>query len=134
MNRFIRRSYTREVIDKIVYDFMDNKYQMKDLSEKYEIDYTDLRYILRQELGGTMLLRIRKQYRREKYGIEKTKIGQAKTIPIVVDLLVDKELSYADIARKHNVSRERVGQVAERVGKCGQDVTRHNLATRGKAA
>jgi hypothetical protein len=134
MNRFIRRSYSREVIDDIVHDFMDKKYKMKDLSEKYEIDYTDLRYILRQELGGTMLLRIRKRYRREKYGVEKTKIGQAKTIPIVVDLLVDKELSYADIARKHNVSRERVGQVAERVGKCGQDVARHSLATRGKAA
>ena len=135
---YLKRSYPPEIVDKMVYDFLDLNYRLVDISHKYEVNYQTLRHLLLSRFDSENLLQYRRTYREKKLGLKghgSITTRKSKTIPIVIDLINDKEMSYADIARKNEVSRERVGQIAEICAEHGHNVSRGNTRiTRGVAA
>ena len=138
VDMYLKRSYPKEIQESIVKDFLDENYALRDLTHKYQIHYECLRAILIAKFETHRLLQFRKKYRSKFFGEgdrHKLNVRKSKVIPIVLDLINEKELSYADIARKHSVSRERVGQIAEQCARSGQEVSRANSPNiRGKAA
>jgi DNA-directed RNA polymerase specialized sigma subunit len=131
---YLSRSLSPEVIKQIIDDFLEHNLKLIEISHKYEADYHDLRGILRREFKTKHLLRHRRVYRESKYGVQQLE-RNSKQIDVVLALLFEKCLSYADIARKLNISRERVGQIAKLIADRGISVAREGAhSTRGIAA
>jgi CRP-like cAMP-binding protein len=134
---YLSKSFAPEVIEEMVSDFLNKRLSLATVSEKYRINYDDLRNILRSKFQTKYLLRYRNEYRAKEYGeiTRKKAVTKASAVvPIVVSLLTEKEMNYVDIANVHGVCRERVSQIAERVAQCGVDVARSKNTKRGKAA
>jgi CRP-like cAMP-binding protein len=134
---YLSKSFAPEVIEEMVSDFLNKRLSLATVSEKYRINYDDLRNILRSKFQTKYLLRYRNEYRAKEYGeiTRKKAVTKASAVvPIVVSLLTEKEMTYVDIANVHGVCRERVSQIAERVAQCGVDVARSKNTKRGKAA
>lgn len=128
MKTYLRKSWSKEEQKEMVNAFLDGM-SLTDISNKWKIYYLDLRYILATEFGTYQLLRHRKMYW-EKKG-KPAPNNKSKSIAITCDLLMSKDLTYSDIGKKHNVSRERVGQIAEVVASLGFQVTRSEKQKRG---
>ena len=135
--KYIKRSIDQKVFNSMKIDFLDNQMQLIDISEKYEIDYNQLRTMFQRDFDTVMLLQFRKFYRRDKYGEQLSNRRKPSTsqrvVGITCSLIHDTELNYADIARKFRCSRERVGQVAELIAKAGFHVARSQKQIRGVA-
>jgi len=129
MKTYLRKSWSAEDQEKFKDEFL-NGMSLTDISNANKIYYLDLRYILASLLGTHQLLRHRKMYWQEKN--KSVPSSKSKAIHITCDLLMKKDLSYADIARANNVSRERVGQVAQIVSDIGYNVSRNEKQKRGK--
>jgi transposase-like protein len=129
MKTYLRRSWSAEDRKKMIDSFL-NGMSLTDISDSFKIYYLDLRYILATEFGTHQLLRHRKIYWQEKG--KPVPSNKSKSIAISCDLLMNKDLSYADIAKKNNCSRERVGQIAEIIASCGHKVSRQEKQKRGK--
>ena len=129
MKTYLRKSWSAEDKKEMIDSFL-NGMSLTDISNAYKIYYLDLRYILASEFGTHQLLRHRKIYWQEQG--KAVPSSKSKSIAITCDLLMNKDLSYADIGRKNKCSRERVGQVAEIIATCGHNVTRDEKQKRGK--
>jgi hypothetical protein len=133
--KYIKRSIEPKVFEDMKHDFLEENMQLIDISEKYQIDYHQLRAMLQRDFDTVMLLQFRKFYRRDKYGEQLSNRRKPSTsqrvVGITCSLIHDKELNYADIARKFRCSRERVGQVAELIANNGFNVARSQKQTRG---
>lgn len=135
--KYIKRSIDPKVFEDMKRDFLDNQMQLIDISEKYEVDYNQLRAMLQRDFDTVMLIQFRKHYRKHVYDEDLTKRRKPSTsqrvVGITCSLIHDTELNYADIARKFRCSRERVGQVAELIAKAGFNVARSQKQIRGVA-
>ena len=45
-NELSKKIVSAEIVDKMVYDFLDLNYRLVDISHKYEVNYQTLRHLL----------------------------------------------------------------------------------------
>lgn len=128
MKTYLRKSWSEKERKELIDAFLGGM-SLTDISAANKIYHLDLRYILATEFGTHQLLRYRKIYWQERG--EPVPNNKSKSIKITCDLLMEKDLSYADIARKNKCSRERVGQIAEIIASIGHKVSREEKQIRG---
>lgn len=109
-------------------------YTLQDLALEEKSSYATIRQVLVCTMNANSPHKERKRLWDEKKFIpvndrssakkETRKMIKSKSIPVVLDLLFNKDLNHSEIARKNFCSREYVGQCAESCAHYGQDVTR----------
>jgi transposase-like protein len=126
-----------EKIAQFVADYMEGA-SVVDLARMHGISYEGARQILVKELHHPRPHQVRKADWEAKnvkiVSTTQTRVSRtrkSKLIPIVKELVLNKDKSFAAIANDLNISRERVGQVAELCALAKWDVSR-GRAVRGK--
>lgn len=136
-----RKVIDSEIQQEIVKHYLDG-WSMTDLGKTYKVSMASIRSVLQITMDVKSPCQARKalwkegkfipvhlQGRIDSSGKKSKKVNKQvyfKNIPIAVNLIQDKVISHSEIGRKHIVSREYVGQVAEALANSGLDVSREN--------
>jgi len=143
-----RKVISSEIQQDILKKYMDG-WSMTDLTELYKISLDGIRSVLKITMDTKSPCQARKKLWADNKFVPvhlKDRISKSgkkssfqkekrffKNVPVIVELMNDREITHADIGRKWKVSREYVGQVAEALAYYGVDVSRINGA-RGRIA
>lgn len=136
-----RKIVSPELAQLIVTQYMEG-YSMCDLSKEHSMTYSSVREILKSSMDCESPCRERQklwsekkflpakkaQYLDDNGKVKKfnRKVLHSKMLPVALELINNREISHAEIARKFICSREYVGQVAEGIAHFGHDVSRLN--------